>query len=134
MGLLDSLLGMATGGAKGSSGNNPMLDAVLGMMNNNQSGGLGGLIQAFQQKGFGEIAASWVSTGQNLPISPDQLSSVLGSDQIAALAEKFGLSHGDASSQLSQLLPQVVDKLTPNGQLPDSSSLAGMLDGFKKLA
>jgi uncharacterized protein YidB (DUF937 family) len=132
MGLLDSMLGKLTGGAQ-TGDNNPMMDAVLSMLQNNQSGGLGGLLQAFQQKGFGEIAASWVSTGKNLPISPDQLSSVLGSDQIAQLAEKFGLSQGDVSANLSQLLPQVVDKLTPNGQLPDSGSLAGMLDAFKKL-
>jgi uncharacterized protein YidB (DUF937 family) len=134
MGLLDSLLGMATSGSQGSSGGNPMLGAVLSMLQNNQSGGLGGLLQAFHDKGLGDIAKSWVSTGENLPISASDLTKVLGSDQIAALAEKFGLSHGEAASHLSELLPQVVDKLTPNGQLPDSSSLAGMLDNFKKLA
>jgi uncharacterized protein YidB (DUF937 family) len=134
MGLLDSLLSAAIGGSQGSAGNNPMLGAVLSMLQNNQSGGLGGLIQAFQDKGLGNIAASWVSTGHNLPISADQLSSVLGSDQIAQLAQKFGLSHGDAAAHLTELLPQVIDKLTPNGQLPDAGSLAGMLDQFKKLA
>jgi len=134
MGLLDSLLNAATGGAQGNAANNPMLGAVLSMLRDGQSGGLGGLIQAFQDKGLGDLAASWVSTGRNLPISADQLSSVLGSDQIAQLAEKFGLSHGDAASHLTELLPQVVDKLTPNGQLPDSHSLAGMLDAFRKLA
>lgn len=133
MGLLDSLLGSLTGGTQGGAGNNPLLGAVMSMLQNNQSGGLGGLIQAFQEKGLGNLAASWVSTGQNLPVSADQISSVLGADQIAALAEKFGLSKGAVSSNLSELLPQVVDKLTPNGQLPDSSSLAGMLDSFKKL-
>ena len=134
MGLLDSLLKMATGDSQRSIGDNPMLGAVLAMLQNGQSGGLGGLIQAFKDKGFGEIAASWVSTGQNLPISADQLSSVLGNDQIAALSEKFGLSRSEISSHLTDLLPQVVDKLTPNGQLPDASSLAGMLDKFRNLA
>ena len=133
MGFLDYLLRSAVGDSHDGTGANPMLDAVLGMINNSQSGGLAGLIQAFHDKGLGDVVGSWVSTGENLPISTSDLSRVLGSAQIAELARRFGLSRAAASAQLTEVLPQVVDKLTPDGRLPDANSLAGMLDKFKKL-
>ena len=98
----------------------------MGMLQK-QEGGLGGLVQAFQNKGLGEIASSWVGTGQNLPVSSEQLQSVLGSDMVSGLAAKLGMSPGDMSGRLSQLLPQVVDKLTPNGQIEGGSDLSGAL-------
>jgi uncharacterized protein YidB (DUF937 family) len=133
VGLLDQLLRSAIGNSRGDAADNPMLEAVLGLVNNSQSGGLGGLIQSLREKGFGEIAASWIATGRNLPISAEQLSSVLGSEQVEQLAQQFGLSHGEVASNLAELLPQVVDKLTPGGELPDAGALAGMLDAFRKL-
>jgi uncharacterized protein YidB (DUF937 family) len=128
MGLLDSILGSLTQGGSG----NQLLDAVLSMINNPQTGGLEGLVRRFQERGLGGLADSWVSTGQNLPISPDQITHALGSDQIGSLAEKFGLSSGDLSSKLSQMLPQVVDKLTPNGEIPDAGGFGDLLDSVKK--
>jgi uncharacterized protein YidB (DUF937 family) len=133
MGFLDTLLRNAIGNTQEGTSGNPMLDAVLGMINNSQSGGLAGLLQAFHDKGFGEIARSWVSTGENLPISTSDLAQVLGSRQIAELAQRFGLSSDVAASQLSVLLPHVVDQLTPDGRLPDAGSLSGTLDNFKTL-
>ena len=123
MGLLDSISQIA-GQALASSGNGQsgLLQGILGMVSQ-QPGGLAGLIQAFQSKGLGDVAASWVGTGANLPISPDQLQNVLGSDAVSSLASKFGLSSEDVSGRLSELLPQVVDKLTPNGQVEDGASL-----------
>ena len=123
MGLLDSISQFA-GQALASSGNGQsgLLQGILGMVSQ-QPGGLAGLIQAFQSKGLGDVAASWVGAGANLPISPDQLQNVLGSDAVSSLASKFGLSSEDVSGRLSELLPQVVDKLTPNGQVEDGASL-----------
>jgi len=74
---------------------------------------------------------SWVSTGQNLPVSPDQLGSVLGDDLLGQLSQSTGMNGGDLLGQLSQVLPQVVDQLTPNGQMPqgglDVSAVLGQL-------
>jgi uncharacterized protein YidB (DUF937 family) len=138
MGLLDSVLGSVLGGAQGGGGGQAaMLQAVIGMLAQNQGGGLTDLIGKFAQSGLGNVAQSWVGTGENLPISADQISSVLGSDVVGQLAGQLGMSQGDAASGLSQLLPQLVDKLTPNGQLPqagqglpDLGSLGGLLGGL----
>jgi uncharacterized protein YidB (DUF937 family) len=122
MGLLDSVLGMVTGGQQGG-GNAALLNMVVGMLANNAGGaggggGLADIVGKFQQAGMGDVVSSWIGTGQNAPISGDQLGNVLGSDMIANIAKQLGVSHGDAAGQLAQMLPQVVDKLTPNGEAP----------------
>ncbi len=123
------MLGGMLGGTAGGQGGGQMalLHIVLGMLaNDNQrgasaaTGGLGDLLSKFQQGGLGYVASSWVGKGDNLPISADQLQSVLGSDTIASIAAQLGMSHGDTASQLSQLLPEVVDRVTPQGQVPDN--------------
>jgi uncharacterized protein YidB (DUF937 family) len=156
MGLLDSVIGamgQGQGGAAGG-GNADLLNAVIGMLGQGgisgggqASGGVGGLggliglVQKFQQSGLGHIADSWVGTGQNLPVTGDQLGGVLGQDTISSMAGKLGMNQGDLLGQLAHMLPQVVDKLTPNGQLPEAGSnglggmggmgdLAGMLGGL----
>lgn len=142
MGLLDSVIG-ALGGAQGGGrqGSGDMLQAVIAMLAQQQGGaggqggGLAGLVQQFQQGGLGDLVASWIGTGQNMPVSPTQLQDVLGSDMLARLAQQLGLSQGEAAGQLSQLLPQVVDKLTPNGQLPDASGfgdIGSVLERFSR--
>lgn len=134
MGLLDSLTQIAGQAMSSGQGQNSLLQVVLGMVQN-QQGGLGGLVQAFQNKGLGEVAASWVGKGENMPISGDQLQSVLGSDLVSGLASKFGMSSEQLSGQLSQMLPRVVDKLTPNGEVESDGGLdmgkaMGMLQGL----
>jgi uncharacterized protein YidB (DUF937 family) len=142
MGLLDSVIG-ALGQAQGGGGGQPdLMAAVIGMLAKGggaggAADGLGGLVEKFTQGGLGDVVQSWVSTGQNLPVSPDQLNQVLGGDTLAGLAQQLGMGQGELGTQLSQLLPQVVDKLTPNGQLPDMGQgaggmgdLAGMLGGL----
>ena len=133
MGLLDSLAGQvlnslntAQGGSHGG-----LLDAVTTLLNDPQHGGLSGLVSAFEQQGLGGIVASWIGTGQNQAISGDQLQAVLGSDKVSAIAQQLGFSPEDASAHLAQLLPQVVDKLTPNGQLPGNDALGGLLGLLK---
>ena len=119
MGLLDSVIGMVAGGQQGG-GNAALINMVVGMLANNGQGGggLADIVGKFQQAGMGDVVSSWIGTGQNAPISGDQLGSVLGSDTISQIAQQLGLSQGDAAAQLSQVLPQVVDKLTPGGQAP----------------
>jgi len=132
MGLLDSVIGAI--GQSGGQAQPDLLGAVIGMLGQGggQAGGLGGLaglVAKLQQSGLGDVAASWVGTGQNQPISPDQLSGVLGNDTISGMAGQMGLDPGDLLGQLSQLLPQVVDKLTPQGQIPQGD-IGGLLGGL----
>jgi uncharacterized protein YidB (DUF937 family) len=121
MGLLDELEHKAGTGILGGS-SNPLATGLLQMINNHP-GGLAGLVQSFHEKGLGEIASSWVSTGPNLAISAEQIQQLLGSDQVKQLAAKAGLSPDVAGSSLAQLLPTFIDQLTPNGQVPQHSNL-----------
>jgi uncharacterized protein YidB (DUF937 family) len=120
MGLLDSVLGMLGGGQQGGGGNTALLNAVVGMLANNgpHGGGVGDLIGKFQQGGLGDVVSSWIGKGQNMPVSADQLQNVLGSDMLGNVAKQLGVSHGEAAGQLSQMLPEVLDKLTPHGNVP----------------
>ena len=129
MGLMDQL-GQAVGGMMGGqNAQNPLLQAVASLLGQNSSvGGLAGLVQAFQKNGLGDIVNSWISTGKNLPISADQIKQGLGGDLLSQIAGKAGLSPDAASSQLSSLLPDLVDKLTPNGNIE-----AGGLDQLLKI-
>jgi uncharacterized protein YidB (DUF937 family) len=129
MSFLEDMAGKELGNMLSSS-SNPMASTVMQMINN-QPGGLSGLVQQFHDKGLGGLVSSWVGTGQNLPISADQLQHVLGSEQVKELAAKAGISPETASAHLSQLLPMLIDKLTPNGQLPEgsaSTSTSSMLE------
>ena len=118
MGLLDMVTG-ALGGAAGKGGNNQLMDVVTQMLSNNgQQGGLAGLAKMFQDKGMGDQIASWIGTGQNQSISADQIKNVLGSGQLGQIASQLGMDEQKAAGGLADLLPQVVDKLTPGGQIP----------------
>jgi uncharacterized protein YidB (DUF937 family) len=92
------------------------LGAVMEYINGPQVGGIPGLQRMLQEKGLGGIVSSWISTGQNLPISADQLQSVLHSDALNRAAAKFGVDPSQLKSMMTQLLPHVVDKMTPGGQ------------------
>ena len=131
MGLLDSVVGALSGSQ--SAGSNPLLNIVMQLINNPQSGGLGGLVQSFEQGGLGDVVKSWVLTGQNLPISAEQIKAVLGGGQLQDIAAQLGVSTEQASGSLADLLPQVVDKMTPNGQLPEGGDLLAQgMDLLKK--
>ncbi len=144
MGLLDSVLGSAmgamSGGGQGGAGGGDMLMRVLGGLLNQSggAGGLAGLVQQLQQGGLGDAVQSWVGHGQNLPVSPEQLHAALGGDQVSAMAQEAGVPQDDLMAQLSQMLPGVVDKLTPNGELPAGGTgnigdmLGGLIGGFLK--
>jgi uncharacterized protein YidB (DUF937 family) len=125
-------LGQAVGGAMGGqSAQNPLLQALTSLLGQNSSvGGLAGIVQSFQKNGLGDIVNSWVSTGQNLPVTPDQIKQGLGSDFLSQLAGKAGVSPDAASTQLSSLLPSVIDKVTPNGKI-ESGGIDQLLKMFQ---
>jgi uncharacterized protein YidB (DUF937 family) len=108
-------------GQTANAGTQPTSDDAGGPL-----GGLGGLLKKLEQGGLGNVANSWVGSGQNQPVAPGQLGSALGSNIIKALAQRAGLSEEDLTKQLSQVLPGVVDKLTPNGRLPTLAELSQM--------
>lgn len=130
MGLFDDIAGKVLGGG-GAQGN--LVNAVVGLLGNQQAGGLAGLTQQFAGKGLGDIVNSWVGTGQNLPITPQQIQQVLGGDMIGQLASKAGLSADQVTSQLSNLLPNIIDKLTPDGQIPKGDIASKGMDLLKDL-
>lgn len=87
-------------------------------------GGLQNLVSQFASKGLGDVIDSWVGTGQNKSISPEQIQNVFGADALSGIASKLGLNVNDLSAQLSNILPGVVDKLTPNGKIPEGDILS----------
>jgi uncharacterized protein YidB (DUF937 family) len=145
---LGGMLGKAVGGAMGggAGGLGGMLGSALGNAMGGgaapaqaQAGGigLGGLLEAFTQHGMGDVAKSWVGTGQNMPVSHDQLTQVLGGDALSQMASQLGMNQGDLLGHLSQMLPQVVDKLTPQGNIPQGDvhgmgDLGSLLGGLLK--
>ena len=132
MGLLDSVLGSLMGGG----GASPMGGVLSGLLGGGQGGtmgqqasgmgggGLGGLVSSFEQAGLGHIAQSWVGNGPNQAVSPQQLQSVFGEQQVQSTASQSGMAPGDFLSQRSQHLPSAVHGMTPNGQLPDEGTLS----------
>ncbi len=136
MGLLDSVLGGLLGGGNAS----PMGGVLSSLLGGGQGGmagqqasggmpgggamggGLGGLVSSFEQAGLGHIAQSWVGNGPNQPVSPQQLQSVFGEQQVQGMAGQAGMAPGDFLSQLSQHLPAAVHGMTPDGQLPDEGT------------
>jgi uncharacterized protein YidB (DUF937 family) len=105
--LLEMVMGLLTGSGSTGSG----------------SRGLDGMAQRFDENGLGDIMSSWIGKGENLPISPEQILQVLGSGQIQQAAQKMGVSSNEASSGLAELLPLIVDQLTPEGSVPKQDTL-----------
>ena len=118
MSLLDSIAGAVMGKLGGTEGG--MAQIALDMFN--QHGGLNGVLEKLKTSGLGDQVASWVGTGENQAVSADQITSALGSSQIAELAAKFGITPDVLSGQLAQHLPDVINKLTPHGEVNAESS------------
>ena len=132
MGLLDSVLGSVMG-QTGQAGEPGALGGLLA--NDGGHGGLGGLVDKFNQAGLGEVVGSWIGRGENLPVSADQIRDVLGSDAVGRIASQLGIDPAQASRQLAELLPGVIDRLTPHGTVPEgglgnAGDLFGMLGGL----
>jgi uncharacterized protein YidB (DUF937 family) len=129
MGMLDGLVGSVLGKVMGDKAG--MAQVAMDMFSTN--GGVGGLLEKFKAGGLGDAAASWVGKGENIPVSADQISSVLGEGAIADMAAKFGIDPATLSAQIAEHLPTVVDKLTPDGEVgADSGSMLGSIMGMFK--
>ena len=142
MALLPVVLGMlanrgnapqaGVGPGQGSGGLGDLLGGLLGGGAAGGTGGLGDLLQRFQQAGYGEQAQSWVGTGQNLPVSPDIIGQIFGSGGLSQIARQAGLSEQETSEGLAQLLPDVVDRFTPGGQVPDLDQLSASVEALAR--
>jgi uncharacterized protein YidB (DUF937 family) len=119
MGILDNVIGMLGNNTPGGASSSALVQQMVAMVASNASaGGLGPLVQSFDRAGLGHIVGSWIGTGQNLPISPDQLTQVLGQGKIAEIAGSLGMQTDQVAAQLSQLMPHLIDRVTPGGQIP----------------
>jgi uncharacterized protein YidB (DUF937 family) len=130
MSIINQILGAAIGSAVGgrASPNAALVNMVLSMMSGQQASsgvqaGLGALIQQFAQAGLGNVANSWVGTGQNMPITPQQLQQVFGQNQVRQMAQHSGMGQDDVLHSLAQFLPGLVDHLTPQGNVPQQDTL-----------
>jgi uncharacterized protein YidB (DUF937 family) len=137
MGLLDSILGGALGGGAGGQadhGTAALMQLALQLLAGSAGqggqggGGLMDLLQQFQQAGLGAQADSWVSTGQNMPISPEQLMQVFGRGRVEQMAASTGMGVDQVSSGLSDLLPQLIDRVTPQGQVEEAGLQGALAD------
>jgi uncharacterized protein YidB (DUF937 family) len=118
MGLFDSVAGAVLGKVMGGE-QGGMAQVAMEMFNKN--GGLGGILEKFKEGGLAEQAASWVGKGENMPVSADQIASVIGSSALGDMAAKFGISPEMLSGQIAQHLPTVIDKMTPDGEVTNNS-------------
>jgi len=139
-------MGQSFGGGAGGAAMMALLPIVLSMLSNRSGGtsavaapvmgggggmgGLGGLLQQLTQSGYGRQADSWVGTGANEPLPPQAWSQVLPPEQLSAIASRAGISEDEARHGLSQLVPEVVDHLTPQGQVPPEDDLLASIDRF----
>jgi uncharacterized protein YidB (DUF937 family) len=129
-------LGDILGGLLGGSGSEAMLMAallplVLKMV---KGGGLSKILSGAKAQGLTAEADSWVGKGENKSISSEQVSGMLGSDQVAKIAKKVGASQSDTAGALAKLLPQLINHITPNGQIPAKGDLKSMLKEVKRAA
>ena len=129
MGLMEEVLAMAGSTGSQQTEHASALTAILSYVNSPQVGGIGGLQQMFQQGGLGSLFSSWLGSGQNQPVSASQLQNVLHSGALQQAAQQSGLDAGRLIGMMSTLLPHLVDKLTPNGQVPDASAVQKLLRG-----
>jgi len=148
MGLLDEILKQAAGGGQAGAGgaqagglgaiadlvmkNPQILSAAISMLNPKDTsvgggGGLADVIGAFNKGGLGDIMSSWVGGGPNKPVDPGALAKVLGPDVLGQFARKAGVGHADAGSLLASVLPELINHMTPQGQVPQGNALDGML-------
>lgn len=124
---MEDLVGAALKMGGGQAG---LMRAVTGLIG---GGGLAALVSKLSDSGLGDAVGSWVGKGENAPVSADQLKQALGDDTVRQVAEEAGVSEGEAAGGLAELLPKVVDQLTPDGEVPGADDLAGALGKLKGL-
>ena len=129
MSLLDDVLGSALGASAASSGPS-LVQGILDFLGEPDAGGIDGLKQQFQRQGLGDQVQSWIGTGPNRPVTPDELERAIGRERVSSLGQRAGLPGGSAAGVLASVLPELVNQLTPEGQVPQRSA---MLDVGKKI-
>lgn len=132
MGLFDQLKSEVMGKLTGEEGAAKLPHALLDLIGN-QEGGLPGLLDKLKEGGLGEQVASWVGDGPKLPVTAEQIQAALGSDVLGQLAQKTGLDPAAISGQVAEVLPGIVDKLTPHGEVGEHSLLQEGLSAVRKL-
>ena len=134
MGLLDALarefLPKLLGA--GGRGQSLLVDIITSLLTNPQAGGLRGMVESFKSQGMEDTINSWIGTGKNMPISPAEILKALGSDRLRGFSEKANVSQQEISGGLASLLPEIIDKLTPQGRIPDNRLLEEELQEMKK--
>lgn len=133
MGLLDDLVGSL--GNNNGSGQGNQLQQLMAIWNwVQEQGGVEVLLQKFQQGGLGQVLNTWIGSGNNQPVNSGEIQNALGQDQLQSLADKLGTDVNGASGTLAALLPQVIDKLSPQGHIDTSHTqdLGAMVDGLFK--
>ena len=134
MSFLDDMKNKAAGAMGGIGGEHSgLINTVLEMLTHKESGGLAGLAQGFQQKGLGDIISSWIGRGPNLPVSPDQVQQAFGPERMEQWARQIGMSQEATRSKLAEILPGLVDKLTPEGEIPEGGVTEQGLNALKKM-
>ena len=120
MGFSDRAFDLGNAEAKVTGPQTKLLQAALAMLSDHgQAGGLPGLIGRFQEAGLGDVIGSWISSGQNFPISAEQIQQILGNGHLQQISEETALTQDETATHLSVLLPDLIDRLTPNGQAPE---------------
>lgn len=133
MGILDKAFDMLGNQQQNAISGPRLLQAALSLLvDNGQTGGLQGLVGRFQEAGLGNTISSWIGSGENVPITPEQIQQTLGDGQLQQISEESGLSQDETANRLSELLPTLVDKLTPAGHIPQSGlgDMAALLGHF----
>jgi uncharacterized protein YidB (DUF937 family) len=123
MGVLDGILGQLGGLFGGGAQQKNLVNGVLEILNKPGAGGLAGIVKGFESGGLSQLVQSWVSTGKNLPATAQHIEQGLGMEKIKGLAENLGLSPDVVKAKLADVLPKLIDQLTPDGVIP--GNLAG---------
>ena len=129
MGLFDDVCNTLGSDFASDSSQSSLANAALSMLS--KQGGISALAEQFAAKGMGNLVSSWIGTGQNLPVSPEQLQSVLGSEQVKEVAANAGISPETAQQGLAQILPRLVDCLTPKGEVQDGDLMSRGMELLK---
>lgn len=136
MGLLDSLISGAVSQMLGGGNKANLINLVLGMLQGGgggtqAGGGLGSIIEQFTRAGFGQQAQSWVGTGANMPIGPEDLMKVFGQGQLQQWGQQLGLNPQETAGSLSSVLPEIINQLTPKGQVTQGNEFDSLLSALR---
>jgi len=119
--ILKSVLGGSSEGSGEESGKLDLMSIITGLIGGQGGAGLGELVKKFTENGLGDVVSSWIGKGDNAPVTPEQVKNVFGEEGIEEIANKTGMNKEEITGQLSDILPQAIDKVTPEGKLPDAN-------------